>query len=107
MRTIATVLLLFGLVSLGMYVEQKPSNRTQIISKSTDSQHIKSIQLTSERQEKLFLMAQLRAMHEFAPLVARLKGSEIRPEQRKALFTKIRSASQRLKLYFQRLIRKR
>lgn len=46
-------------------------------------------------------------MHEFAPLVARLKGSEIRPEQRKALFTKIRSASQRLKLYFQRLIRKR
>ena len=48
MRTIATVLLLFGLVSLGMYVEKKPSNRTQIISKSTDSQHIKSIQLTSE-----------------------------------------------------------
>lgn len=81
MRTI--VLLLFGLVSLGMYVEQKPSNRTQIISKSTDSQHIKSIQLTSERQEKLFLMAQLRAMHEFAPLVARLKGSEIAPNKEK------------------------
>lgn len=48
MRVIAAVLLLFGLVSLGMYVEKKTSNRTQIISKSTDNQHIKSIQLTGE-----------------------------------------------------------
>lgn len=103
MRAIVVVLLLLGLVSLGMYIEQRPSSRTQIISERTDGLHTKSVQLASERQGKLFLMAQLRAMHEFIPLVAQLKRSEIDPKQRKELFTKIRSANQRLKLYFQGL----
>lgn len=103
MRAIVVVLLLLGLVSLGVYVEQKPSSRAQIISERTDGLHTKSIHLASERQGKLFLMAQLKAMYEFAPLVAQLKRSEIDPKQRKELFTKIRSANQRLKLYFQGL----
>lgn len=103
MRAIVVVLLLLGLVSLGVYIEQKPSGGTQIISKRIDGLHTKSIQLASERQGKLFLMAQLRTMHEFAPLVVQLKGSETDPKQRKELFTKIRSANQRLKLYFQGL----
>lgn len=103
MRAIVVVLLLLGLVSLGVYIEQKPSGGTRIISKRIDGLHTKSIQLASERQGKLFLMAQLRTMHEFAPLVVQLKGSETDPKQRKELFTKIRSANQRLKLYFQGL----